>query len=206
MNILNNMDQIYKLYEFFPLTDNSKHLILEPLSCVLKISLLQHKSVGTKISVANNALQFHEPSFLQGLTRSLGGDSRQDLHNVCHPIIKSLEWYPLSEHPLIYEECLRGLEIFKQSYEEHSLINHTIDHYIGLVSGKEHEPIEDNNVVLGLKDIWSQKEVEIVKSLIENINEKNDDEKGESISVLEQMLIVKEQKVNTYIQTVSTSY
>jgi hypothetical protein len=42
--------------------------------------------------------------------------------------------------------------------------------------------------------------------LIENINEKNDDEKGESISVLEQMLIVKEQKVNTYIQTVSTSY
>ena len=28
----------------------------------------------------------------------------------------------------------------------------------------------------------------------------------ESISVLEQMLIVKEQKVNTYIQTISTSY
>jgi hypothetical protein len=207
MNILNKMEHIYKVYDSLPFTDNSKHLILEPLSCVLKISLLQHKPIGTKISVANNALQFHEPSFLQGFTRSLGGDSRQDLHNICHPIIKCLEWYPLSDHPLIYGECLRGLEIFKQSYEEHSLINHTIDHYIGLVSGKEHEPIEDNNVVSGLKDVWSQKEVEIVKSLIENINEKNDDdEKGDSITVLEQMLIVKEQKVNTYIQTVSTSY
>ena len=206
MNILNKMDHIYKVYEFLPLSDNTKHLILEPLSCVLKISLLQHKPIGTKISVSNNALQFHEPTFLQGLTRSLGGDSRQDLHNICHPIIKCLEWYPLSEHNLIYEECLRGLEVFKQSYEEHSLINHTIDHYIGLVSGKEHGPIEDNNVVLGLKDVWSKKEVEIVQSLIENINEKNDDEKYDSISVLEQMLIVKEQKVNTYIQTVSTSY
>ena len=66
----------------------------------------------------------------------LGGDSRQDLHNICHPIIKCLEWYPLSEHTLIYDECLKGLKVFKQSYEQYSLINHTIDHYIGLVSGK----------------------------------------------------------------------
>ena len=73
-----------------------------------------------------------------------------------------------------------------------------------MVSGKEHEPIEDNNVISGLKGIWSKKEVEIIKSLIENINESED--KEESISVLEQMLIVKEQKVNTYIQTISTSY
>ena len=31
MNILNKMDHIYKIYEFLPLTDNSKRLILEPL-------------------------------------------------------------------------------------------------------------------------------------------------------------------------------
>ena len=72
MNILNKMDHIYKLYEFLPLTDYSKHLILEPLSCVLKLALLQYKPVGTKISVVNNAIQFNEPSFLQGITRSLG--------------------------------------------------------------------------------------------------------------------------------------
>ena len=48
MNILNKMDHIYKIYEFLPLTDNSKHLILEPLSCVLKLALLQYKPVGRK--------------------------------------------------------------------------------------------------------------------------------------------------------------
>jgi hypothetical protein len=206
MNILNNMNHIYNVYGLINPPDNSKHLILEPLSCVLKISLLQYKPVGTKISVYNNSLQFHEPSFLQGLTRSWGGDSRQDLHNICHPIIKALEWYPLSENALIYKECLKGLEFFKQSYEENSLINHTIDHYIGLVSGKEHVNIVDNNVITGLKTVWSLKEVEIVKSLIEHITESASSDKADSISVLEQMLIVKEQKVNTYIQTISTSY
>ena len=204
MNTLSNIKNMYKVYELLPSYDTSKQLILEPLSCVLKLSLLQYKPPGTKISVSKNSLEFNEPSLLQGLSRRVTGDSRLDLHNICHPIIKCLEWYPLSEHTLIYEECLKGLKVFKQSYDEHSLINHTIDHYIGLVSGKEHEPIEESNVISGLKNIWSQKEVEIIKSLIENINESGD--KEESISVLEQMLNVKEQKVNTYIQTISTSY
>ena len=91
MDLIFTMDNLYRIYDVFSQSDKSKHLILEPLSCVLKIALLQHKDSGTKFSVINNSLQFHEPSFLQGITRSLGGDSRQDLHNICHPIIKCLE-------------------------------------------------------------------------------------------------------------------
>lgn len=197
------MDHIYRIYEMIPQNDKSKQLILEPLSCVLKLSLLQHKQLGTKISVINNSLQFHEPSFLQGLTRSLGGDSRHDLHNICHPIIKCLEWYPLSEYPLFYEEVKKGLEQLKKSYEENSLINHTIEHYMGLVSGKTHEKLDDNAVVSGLKDMWSEKELDILKTMIEHINETGD---KDSISILEKMLVVKEEKVHQYIQTISTSY
>ena len=55
---------------------------------------------------------------LQGITRSLGGDSRQDLHNICHPLMKCLEWYP-KENPLyskFYDECLLGLIDLKHSY------------------------------------------------------------------------------------------
>ena len=207
MNLLNKMDHIYKVYEMIPQGDNSKQLILEPLSCLLKIGLLQYKPLGTKISVSNNSLLYHEPSFLQGLTRSLGGDSRQDLHNICHPIIKCLEWYPLSEYDFFYQECLKGLQQFKSSYEEHSLINHTIDHYISLVTGKEHDTMEDTAVIAGLRSMWSPKEILIVKTILENINEKEElKDKQESISILEQMLILKEQKVNTYIQSISTSY
>jgi hypothetical protein len=203
MNLITKMDQIYKVYELIPLRDHSKHLILEPLSCILKIALLQYKPLGTKISVSNNSVQYHEPSFLQGITRSLGGDSRQDLHNICHPIIKCLEWYPYDEYEYFYCECLKGLQEFKKSYDEHSLINHTIDHYIGLVSGKQHDTIEDTAVIGGLRTFWTEKELIILKTLLEHIGETQD---KDSISLLETMIVIKENKVNHYIQEISTSY
>ena len=40
MDLIFKMDHIYKIYELILQNDNSKHLILEPLSCVLKIGLL----------------------------------------------------------------------------------------------------------------------------------------------------------------------
>ena len=93
MNHLTNINRMYKIYEMLPSSDSSKQLILEPLTCVLKLSLLQWKENGTKISISNNSLKYNEPSLLQGLTRKMTGDSRLDLHNICHPLIKSLEYF-----------------------------------------------------------------------------------------------------------------
>ena len=198
---------MHKIYQLLPNYDTSKQLILEPLSCVLKLIILQWKPLGTKISVINNSLKFHEPSMIQGLTRSLGGDSRHDLHNICHPIIKCLEWYPLTEYVFFYKECCKGLTMLKSSYESNSIINHTIDHYIGLLEGKEYEPIEDTPVTVGLRNMWCDKEILILKSIVEHIlSLKGDLDKGMYLLVLEQLLIVKEEKVNMYIQEISTSY
>ena len=68
----------------------------------------------------------------------------------------------------------KGLKQLKKSYEENSLINHTIEHYMGLVSGKTHEKLDDNAVVSGLKDMWSEKELDILKTMIEHIKETGD--------------------------------
>ena len=73
---------------------------------------------------------------------------------------------------------LLGIVVLGLLWCNTSIADHTIDHYIGLVTGKEHEPIEESNVISGLKEIWSQKEVEIIKSLIENINESEDKEES----------------------------
>jgi len=45
----------YQYYNtmMFQLQKNSKNLILEPLSCILKLILLQYKEKGTKISISN---------------------------------------------------------------------------------------------------------------------------------------------------------
>ena len=55
MNHLTNINRMYKVYEMLPSSDSSKQLILEPLTCVLKLSLLQWKENGTKISISNNS-------------------------------------------------------------------------------------------------------------------------------------------------------
>jgi hypothetical protein len=199
--------KMHKFYQLLPNYDTSKQLILEPLSCLLKLIILQWKPLGTKISVINNSLKYHEPSMIQGLSRTLGGDSRHDLHNICHPIIKCLEWYPLSEYSFFYNECCKGLTKLKSSYESNSIINHTIDHYIGLLQGKEYESMDDTAVTGGLRNMWCDKEILILKSLLEHIiSLKNELDKEIYLPVLEELLLMKEKKVNIYIQEISTSY
>lgn len=207
MNTLSNIKNMYKVYELLPTQDNSKQLILEPLGCVLKLSLLQYKPQGTKISVSKNSLEFNEPSLLQGFTRRVTGDSRLDLHNICHPITKCLEWYPLDEYQFFYNECIKGLQTLKSSYDSQSIINHTLDHYIGLLQGQEYEPIEDTAVTGGLKNMWSEKEILILRTMIEHILSLDDEvDKDMYLVTLEHLLSIKEDKVNSYIQSISTSY
>ena len=210
MNHLTNINRMYKVYEMLPSSNSSKQLILEPLTCVLKLSLLQWKENGTKISISNNSLKYNEPSLLQGLTRKVTGDSRLDLHNICHPLIKSLEWYPLNDpvHKLFYEQCINGLQKLKEAYDSNSIINHTIDHYIGILEGKEiDEELEDNAVTSGLRNMWLPREIEIAKTMIEHIMEVSDEIDREIyINILEYMLSSKEDKVNNYIHDISTSY
>jgi len=203
---------MYKVYEILPISEmftsqDSKQLILEPLSCVLKLSLLQWKPSGTKISVSKNSLQFIEPSLIQGISRRMTGDSRQDLHNICHPIIKCLEWYPLHEYQFFYTQCCQGLETLKSSYDSNSIINHTLDHYIGLLGGKAYEPLEDTPVTGGLRDMWVPKEILILKTMLEHILSLEDgSDRDMYLVVFEHLLLIKEDKVNSYIQSISTSY
>ena len=208
MDHLNNIKKMYNIYEYLP-KDTTKQLLLEPLSCVLKLSLLQYKPIGTKISVSNNSINFHEPSFIQGITRSIGGDSRQDLHNICHPLMKCLEWYPINNpsYNLFYKECILGLTELKHTYDSNSIINHTIDHYIGLLQGKDFELIDDTAVTGGLKDMWCEKEISILRSILEYIvSLKDSPEKNMYIQTLEDLLISKEKCVYEYIYEISTSY
>ena len=207
MNTIKGITNMYKLYELLPVQD-SKQLLLEPLSCVLKLSLLQWKPLGTKISVCNNTLHYNEPSIVQGLTRRLTGDSRQDLHNICHPIVKCLEWYPASDYEFLYSECVKGLHILKSSYDSNSIINHTLDHYIGLLEGTHvSDDLEDTPVTAGLRDMWSPKEILILQTMLEHILSLDTMvDRDKYVVVLEHILTMKEDKVYSYIQSISTSY
>jgi len=112
-----------------------KNLILEPLSCVVKVLLLQYKPEGTKISLTNNGISYSYPSYIQGVFRGAYGDKREDLHNLYHPLCQALRWYdPHNKtYKLLYSECHKGLQVLKGVYEKHSTIHHTINHYLAVL-------------------------------------------------------------------------
>ena len=107
---------------------------------------------------------------------------------------------------LFYKEFF-GLTELKHTYDSNSIINHTIDHYIGLLQGKDFELIDDTAVTGGLKDMWCEKEISILRSILEYIvSLKDSPEKNMYIQTLEDLLISKEKCVYEYIYEISTSY
>lgn len=207
MNPLNLMDGFCRLYDILPASQpDTKQFILEPMTTILKISLLQWFPEGTKLSVIENSLYYNEPSLIQGVRRTWGGDSRQDLHNLYNPILKCLEWYPRDNprYSLFYSQCQLGLEALRSSYTKQSLINHTIDHYIGLLGGKEYEVIEDTSVTQKLREFWTEDELTIAETMMKLTMNKDHHEMYHSL--FQTMLQEKEKQVYSYIQTITTTY
>ena len=198
--------QIYNtMLSGFGKQTQQKNLILEPLCCLLKLILLQFKEKGTKISIIDNSIQFNEPSMTQGLIRTLYGDCREDLHNLYHPLIKCLEWYPLKGNELLYNESKKGLEIINEVYDDNTTIHHTIIHYLSIVEGKNEKDLPDTNPVIDqLKDTWLPNEINAIKELLSLIlNGKN---KDIYINALNDIVSAKEKFINEYIQKITTTY
>ena len=62
--------------------------IIEPLICLIRLSILEFKQKGTKISINNNQIKYNIPNILQGPLRWSNGDNRKDIHNIFYPIKK----------------------------------------------------------------------------------------------------------------------
>ena len=62
--------------------EKENDILLEPLSCIFRMILLNYKEEGTKISILNHSIQYNESNFYQGIMRTINGDTREDLHNL----------------------------------------------------------------------------------------------------------------------------
>ena len=116
-------------------SNNNKNQILDPISCIIRLGMLSYKHEGSKISINDNKISFHENRFFQGLLRWNSGDSRDDLHNLHNPIQKISEWYDsnIKEIKSIIEIAISGLNQLKNSYEQESIIQYTLDRYIEIL-------------------------------------------------------------------------
>jgi len=106
--------------------------ILDPMSCIITLSLLSFYEDNCKLTIRNNFVDIQRPFIYQGLLRWYANDKRNDICLLCHPIEKALEWYDIEEYHLkdILNESLNGLKKLKKCYTEYSMDDISIIHSI----------------------------------------------------------------------------
>ena len=116
-----------------------RNVIIDPFSCLVKLSLIRYLDEGTKISIYQNRLNFNAPSYIQGIVRFVYGDNREDLHNILLPIQKCVEWYWNDRNTdmiYMFNNAVLGLKFLKNSYSTYATIQHTLDYYIIILMQK----------------------------------------------------------------------
>ena len=213
LNPLNPLNPFLNLstYYLFRDTTHHKNLILEPICCLFKLILYQYKEENTKLSIYDNSIHYTEQTTLQPLIRMMNGDSREDIHNIYYPLLKCLEWYPIDQYSVFYEECKKGLLLLKRVYSDHSIIHHTITHFISIIDKDNADHIDDhlsktakNPLIDELRPYWDKKEIQLLLSYLELINDNIS--KDIYLISLENIIAEKEKKVHDYIYSISTTY
>lgn len=72
---------------------STKRQLLDPISTISKLIMLNFKPVSTKISINNHIVHLQEPHDYQWITRFANGDNRDDISELYNVIIRYIEWY-----------------------------------------------------------------------------------------------------------------
>ncbi len=190
-----------------------KNIIIDPMSCLIKLSILNFYPSGTKISIGDNMVAIEDPSLLQGAYRFIKGDNREDLHNLYIPLIKSIEWFWNKENKEIkylFDYAIKGLENLKKSYPPNSTICHTLDLYIYHLTSKQTKSFqnkeikynEDNNhneIHDYVKQLWNQREIHIIIELLLEYNDKQNEK--QILNTILDLTNAKEIKLKEFLKT-----
>jgi hypothetical protein len=208
--------------EFFKsLFEQKRDSILEPLTCLMRLSVLEFKPIGTKISLNNNKIKYNEPNVFQGAMRWSNGDNREDLHNIFNPLKKAVLWYSTDDEEIknILEYAIRGLDKLQSSYNKNSVISHSIQFYINYLKkyltledldtdseDREEQEEEENTISKQLRQLWNKREITILNNILlqlEDNRKKNEtgllEEQNALINTLETILSRKEVKVSNIL-------
>lgn len=170
-------------YVYHSLGDNSNSQILDPLTTVIRLSILSFKDVGTKISINLNKIEYQEPNILQGTFRWSKGDKRSDLHNLCNPLkICRTKYEPDNDDRIsnIYTKAIQGLLNLQTLYDEnYDSTSHALSHYINILNGFEYKIDQEQLEIYNkFSKVWTDNDIDIINDIlieIENKSSKNED-------------------------------
>lgn len=196
------------IIQYFQTKSHSE--ILDPFSCLIRISLLKHKQPNTKLCIYHNSLLYDEPTLYQGVIRHLRGDTRDDIQNLYNPILKAIQWYDLSKenYQYCFRQCIDGFLCLQKTYPEESIIHTTLQHYCQLIQDALDGKTPTNTkketpFIQKIKSHWEPPEVHIIYKTLKFLNESHNQT---YLTVIEEIVTMKEKKLHNYILQSCSSY
>lgn len=124
-----------------------KQFILDPLSVIIKLAIISHKPVGTKISICNNLVGIQENGIFQPIVRFMLQNTKEDLHFLYNPIELACKHFlsdtftakmPNIKH--LFECALYGLSKLDQTYKSSPTIVLCLHYYSNLILNHINKP------------------------------------------------------------------
>ncbi len=187
---IKNTKKIYKLVKkykhknkgnYMDLTSRKERsdMILEPLQVMVQLALLSESPIGTKVSVSDNILQLHPPSYLQGVWRWYNSDGKDDLYYLFHAIRRYYKWYKSEDNKIfnhILTSAVKGIEklIITYSAAEQTAITHTLALYKNVLSLESPDLFKDasddainiDTVFKNIKDTYDKRLLKVIYNTI----------------------------------------
>lgn len=169
-------------------SNTSQFDYLDPITTMIKIGLVGHKVIGTKIGIHNHMVVIQDPGLLQSIQRYMSNDDRNQLYQLRFPLLYfhglTLGYIgtiaqPTRELFAYFEaKALEGLRRMKTTYENTtgSMTTNCLDNYLELL---------DPNMT---KDDFNKQTHEVLTSMIQGIYQEYMKKWNESdFQILEQL-------------------
>jgi hypothetical protein len=193
---------------------NQPGVILDPLSTLIRISLLSFFAAGTKISVGNNTIVYQAPGMLQGATRWTTGSTRTELHLLLKPIIRALKHYDRDSKHIqkITRLATKGLKKLKTAYQnDNNITLYSLNFYIHTIENSEKD--RDLLNVLEMKDdlnvfegLWTEDDIAALSHLLTKVIQHREYQTriDHLVQAIIHILEVKDEQVRDIIQNTTS--
>lgn len=203
------MDSVFNIYKSLQWINtifekpDKPHFLFDPLTTVIKLSMLVYKSPLTKIRISQQKISFCDPNPFQGINRWFNGDSRTNIHCLYWPILYFcylkyiLQRTSADESPhgqalkqmvdYFSQLIIDGLLCLKTTYcnNKNDLVINCLDLYLIMLGSEDENSIQlrynklngpAKNLFEEFLKCWQWSNMEIIINLFRDLEKKRDDE------------------------------
>ena len=185
---------------------NIQSIILDPLSVIIKLAIINNKPIGTKLAISQNIIYLQEPGPFQGISRYIFKNNKTDIQYLYNPIELACKTYlneeKLKSYPKIkdlFKHAQYGLYKLIDTYKNSSIMRISLHYYLSLISNHLDKKNDDslfkkdaitsiytNEILDNFNKIWTSDKIKIVLNICNFLSQ--DDYASENVKSLETIM------------------